>query len=103
MSKPQLFLKKINALSVLNICVSLITLSKYMVKCFLLNPKKAGGLNLCIAQGVFGAPPPLKKTIENRYWDEMHVHSPIFMVRSKKKIRSITLIVWVIGNVKKML
>ena len=52
--------------------------------------------------GAFGAP-PYKKALENRYRVEMHVHSPIFQGQFKKnKIRLITLIVWVLGRVKKM-
>ena len=48
-------------------------------------------------------PPPLEKALENRFRVEMHVHSPIFQGQLKeKKIRPITLIVWVLGRVKKM-
>ena len=36
--------------------------------------------------------------IESRYMVEMHVHSPIFW---RKKIRSITVTVWVLGRVEK--
>jgi len=32
-----------------------------------------GGLNLCNLGSAFGAPPPLEKTLENRYRVEMHV------------------------------
>ena len=52
--------------------------------------------------GAFGAP-PRKKALENRYRVEIHVHSPIFQGQLKEtKIRPITLIVWVLGRVKKM-
>ena len=61
-------------------------------------------MNLCIAWGgVSHAPPPSKKkALENRYRIEMHVHSSIFQGQLKeKKIRSITLIVLVLGRVEK--
>ena len=52
------------------------------------------GLNLCEAWG---------EASEDRYRVEMHDHSPIFQGQLKeKKIRPITLIVWVLGRVKKM-
>ena len=46
-----------------------------------------------------------KKALENRYRVEMHVHSPIFSrpAHRKKKIKPITLIVWVLERVKKCL
>ena len=48
------------------------------------------------------APPPLtKKALENRYWVEMYVYSPIIQGQLKK-IRPITLIVWVLGRIEKM-
>ena len=75
--------------------------AQYNVNALTLN--RLGGLNLCIAWGgAFGAAPQ-KKALENRYRVQMHVHSPIFQGQLReKKIRPITLIVWVLGRVKKM-
>ena len=48
-------------------------------------------------------PPPLETGLENMYRVEIHVHGPIFHFQLKKKIRPITLIVSVLGRVKKCL
>ena len=45
---------------------------------------KAGGLNLRIAWGAFGAR-PLEKALGNRCMVAMHVHSPIFHGQLKEK------------------
>ena len=45
---------------------------------------------------------PRKKTLENRYKVEMHVHSPTCQCQViEKKIIPLTLIVWVQGRVEK--
>ena len=50
-----------------------------MVKCFLLNPKKAGGSEFMYSLGgPFGAPPLLEKPLENIYRYKMPVYSPNF-------------------------
>ena len=48
-------------------------------------------------------PPPRKKAFKNRCRVETHVHSRIFQGQLIKKIRPITLIVWVLGRVKRWL
>ena len=42
----------------------------------------------------------LMRPLENRYRVELHVQSPFFKDSSVKKIRPITLIVWVLGKVE---
>ena len=43
-------------------------------------------------------PPPWKKALKSMYRVEMHVHSPISHGNlTEKKIRPITVIVWVVG------
>ena len=57
------------------------------------------------SQGTSHAPHPLEKTLEDRYnWIKCIFmnHNPIFQGQlNEKKIRSITLKVWVLGRVKK--
>ena len=69
------------------------------------NPIKAGGSESMYSLGgrASHAPDPKKKTLENSYRVEMHVYSPVFQGQLiEKKIRSITLLVWVLGRVEKM-
>ena len=52
--------------------------------------------------GASHAPPPYKKAFENSYRVEMHVYSLVFQGQLiEKKIRSVTIIVWVLGRVEK--
>ena len=46
--------------------------------------------------------PPLKKTLENGYRVEIHVHCRIFKASSKKKIKLIIFIVWFLRRIDKM-